>query len=130
MSCKRLATVWWCGNTATRVRRLLLAEPIVELAEKGSEHIALYVPQRLATKLQIGSEVKLNIVALRSQLPCRVWRFDPATTGSGWPGDTTTRTNDWWSSDWYLTSDRPRTRYGKASGWEVTCGGPAVGIIP
>jgi multidrug resistance efflux pump len=54
------------------------AEPIVELAEKGSEHIALYVPQRLATKLQIGSEVNLNIVALRSQLPCRVWRFDPA----------------------------------------------------
>ena len=54
------------------------AEPIVELAEQGSEHIALYVPQRLATKLQIGSEVNLNIVALRNQLPCHVWRFDPA----------------------------------------------------
>ena len=55
-----------------------VAEPIVELAEKGSEHIALYVPQRQAAGLQIGSEMNLNLVAPRSQLACRVWRVDPA----------------------------------------------------
>ncbi|MFO0913136.1 MAG: biotin/lipoyl-binding protein [Pirellulales bacterium] len=70
------------GQIVRRLRNagetVAAAEVVVELSEAGSEHVALFVPQQLAGKLQLGSTVELNLVSSHRRLPCRVWRFDPA----------------------------------------------------